>query len=121
MKVVVRMLAALGVLLTLGGCSNEPKNTPLEVQSSMTWAATVETVDLQRRLVVLKGEIGRRKTIEVPPQIRNLEQVQVGDQLVVRYVEAVAAELKRKGVEPTPATIDSATATTRAPEGTKPG
>jgi hypothetical protein len=57
--------------------------------------------------------------LSVAPDVRNLEQVKVGDKLVVTYVEALSLTLKKNGKE-----LRSANAKTdgvRAPEGAKPG
>jgi hypothetical protein len=83
-----------------------------------TISATVTAIDLEKRLVTLKGHEGKTATIEVQPDVRNLAQVKVGDQLVVRYYESIGAAMKPKG---SPATAgDQATAAARAAPGEMP-
>jgi hypothetical protein len=70
--------------------------------------ATVETVDQQTRTVLLRGPTGALLTVHTGPEVRNLPQVKPGDQVVVRYVEAVAAEIVRPG-DPPPVSTSSET------------
>jgi Cu/Ag efflux protein CusF len=67
----------------------------LGVEAVATTTATVEAVDLDKRLVTLKGPKGNVMTIAVGPEVRNLPQVKVGDQVVVDYYEALALQLKK--------------------------
>jgi Cu/Ag efflux protein CusF len=84
-------------------------------------SATVESIDIEKRLVGLKGERGRTATVEVSPDVRNLAQVRVGDKVVVRYYESLAAEVKKKGTSATLNTVDDAAGAVRAAPGDKPG
>jgi hypothetical protein len=113
--------------LTLGllaGCQQMSSTTPQEtaqpatVERTEMVTATVEAVDLAERLVALKGPGGDPFTVYVANEVRNLPQVEVGDQVVVRYREAIAAELKEPGQ---PAGGDEVSAqVTRVPLGAKP-
>jgi len=81
--------------------------------------ATVEAVDAAKREITLKGPKGKVVPLSVAPDVKNLEQVKVGDQLVVTYVEALSLTLKKDGKE-----LRSAKTKTdgvRAAEGAKPG
>lgn len=55
--------------------------------------ATVETVDRQTRTILLSGPDGGLLTVQAGPQVRNLAQVKSGDRVVLRYREALAAEI----------------------------
>jgi hypothetical protein len=118
-------IAAAGLLFA-GGIANaadakaaDPKvQAPVNVESMQTISATVTAVDVQKRLVTLKGPEGKTATIEVRPDVRNLAQVKVGDQLVVRYYESIGAAMKPKGSPATPP--DSAAAAARAAPGEMP-
>ena len=81
--------------------------------------ATVEAVDAAKREITLKGPKGRVVPLSVAPDVRNLEQVKVGDQHVVTNVEALSLTLKKNGKELRAAT--SKTDGVRAAEGAKPG
>jgi hypothetical protein len=82
--------------------------------------AKVMAVDYVGRTAVLKGPKGNMVTVDVPVEVRNFEQVKVGDELVARYARAVAAKLERvnkTGARERVETMDSA----RAEPGAKPG
>jgi len=57
--------------------------------------ATVEAVDLDAREITLKGPKGRLITLRVEERVRNLPQVQVGDEVTVRYHESVGLQLRK--------------------------
>ena len=81
--------------------------------------ATVEAVDAAKREITLKGPKGKVVPLSVAPDVRNLEQVKVGDQLVVTYIEALSLTLKKDGKELRGAT--ESTDGARAPAGARPG
>lgn len=56
--------------------------------------ARVVELDRARRLATLKGPKGNVVTLEVPAEVKNFDQVRVGDELVVRYMEAIAARIE---------------------------
>jgi hypothetical protein len=61
--------------------------------------ASVEAIDSAARTVTLKGPRGKVVTLAVGPQVKNFDQVKVGDLVVVRYAEALTLELKKDGKE----------------------
>jgi Cu/Ag efflux protein CusF len=81
--------------------------------------ATVEAIDVQKREVTLKGPKGNLFPLTVGPDVRNLEQVKVGDKVVVRYLEALSLTLMKGGKELRSSSdaYDGA----RAPAGDRPG
>jgi hypothetical protein len=60
-------------------------------------SATVEAVDPATRSVTLKGPKGNLKTIVAGDEVRNFDQIKVGDKVTVQYVEALTVELKKDG------------------------
>ena len=60
-------------------------------------SASVEAVDYAKRVVTLKRSAGDIVTLPVGPEVRNFDQIRVGDLVVVRYLEALALELKKGG------------------------
>jgi len=81
--------------------------------------ATVEEVDAAKRHVTLKGPNGHVVPLTVGPEVRNLDQVKVGDKVRVRYAEALSLTLKKDGKEVPSA--KSASEMMRAPVGATPG
>ena len=85
----------------------------------ITLTATVEAIDLEKRLVTLKGPEGKTVTLKVDEQARNLAQVKVGDQVQAEYLQSVALYAQKPdGSLPAAAEI---AAIERAPAGEKPG
>jgi Cu/Ag efflux protein CusF len=81
--------------------------------------ATVEEVDAAKGQVTLKGPKGNLVPLTVGPEVRNLAQVKVGDQVRVRYAEALTLTLKKGGKE-LPSSKEASEAI-RAPAGARPG
>lgn len=105
--------------LACGAGAAQPE--PVRVEKTETISATVESIDHEKRLVELRmGD--ERTTVQVSPQVRNLERVKVGDQVVATYYEGLAAAFRKKGESATVGVIDATTGTARMPEGsTRPG
>jgi hypothetical protein len=84
----------------------------------VTITAKVEAVDQAKRTVAFKGPLGRTLVVKVGDQVKNLPQVKVGDELVVKYAEAVSLKLEKSagGRSETVTTTGAA-----APAGAKPG
>jgi hypothetical protein len=80
--------------------------------------ATVTAIDVEKRLVTLKGPKGQTETMKVGPDVINLPQVKVGDKVQVRFYRGFALQFLPPGTPaPTPAATGSVT--TAAP-GEKP-
>jgi Cu/Ag efflux protein CusF len=62
-------------------------------------SATVEAIDTATREVTLKGPKGNVFMLTAGPDVRNLEQVKVGDKVVVGYLESLSLTLKKDGKE----------------------
>ena len=60
-------------------------------------SALVTAVDKATRNVTLKTADGRSFDVVASDQVRNFDQVKVGDELVVEYVQALSLELKKPG------------------------
>jgi hypothetical protein len=57
--------------------------------------ATVESINPTSRVVGLQGPHGL-VYVEAGPEVRNFDQVKVGDQVTVAYYKAIAAQIKPK-------------------------
>jgi hypothetical protein len=89
-------IGAVMLMLLLGACSSTPPE-PFAREETQEASATVEAINLDTRMISLRDADGRLFTVHVPPAARNLAQVNVGDRVVVRYQQALAAELRRRG------------------------
>ena len=92
---------ALSCGLWLGACASMEK-TPEPVtgtiaEQTVTLTATVQKIDLAKRLVTLRGPDGKVATITVSESVKNLPQVKVGDEVTVAYFESLAYEVRKPG------------------------
>jgi Cu/Ag efflux protein CusF len=84
-----------------------------------TVSATVTEVDAAKGYVTLKGPKGNELPLKVGPEVRNLDQVKVGDKVTVKYLESLSLTLM-KGGKALRGSEESA-AGARTPAGSLPG
>jgi len=112
MKKLLSVFVVAMLILSLGGVAiagdkKEPavpaktQKPTFEKSELVTVTATVEAIDLATRMVTLKGPKGNTFTFKAGEEVRNLPQVKVGDQVVAKYYESIAIEVKKPG-EATP-------------------
>jgi hypothetical protein len=119
-----RYLSALTLALAVGACSSA-SITPVDVVTETTTpkglnviqsssrgtlpggglvgeesaiaqlTATVESVDLKKRLATVRTKDGRLVPVKVGPEVKNLNQVKKGDTLELDYVESVEFEVRK--------------------------
>jgi hypothetical protein len=59
--------------------------------------ATITALDKATRNVTLKGAKGEEVIVSAGPEVKNFDQMKVGDTVTVEYVRALALELKKGG------------------------
>jgi hypothetical protein len=59
--------------------------------------ARVEAIDPATRTLTLTGPRGNVVILPAGPEVKNFDQIRVGDQVVVSYVEALSLELQKGG------------------------
>lgn len=84
--------------------------------SIVTVTAAVESVDEKNRTLVLKGPRGNVFDLAVGPEVKNFAQIKAGDNLVVRYAQALTLELKKGGKALRSRTEDKGAATAQPGE-----
>ena len=84
-----------------------------------TITAKIEAIDAANRTVTIRGPLGRSVTLKAGEQVKNFAQLKVGDEVVLKYAEAISIALK-KSTEGRSATVTS-TGPVTAPAGAKPG
>ena len=67
------------------------------IATSTTVTANVTAIDKATRQVTLKLPDGKTKTVTASAEVRNFDQIKVGDTIVMRYVEALTLTLKKDG------------------------
>lgn len=93
-----RLLLVLVLIFSVWGCAEAPKKE-LNVDRSnvVSMTATVEKIDLQKRLVTVRGSEGNLRTIHAGKEVVNLPQVRVGDKVTLDYVESLAVRMAQPG------------------------
>jgi len=66
-------------------------------EAASTVTSKVVSIDYDKRLVTLKGPDGLVLEVVASDDVKNLPQVKVGDDVVVKYYEAISAKLLKKG------------------------
>jgi hypothetical protein len=105
-------LAVIGIITTLGCAAKEPFVKQDVVEAS----ATIEAIDPANRLLSLRGP-GGAATIQAGPEVKNFDQIRVGDEVKVTYTAALGAAITKSKATPT-TTYDAAAVA--APIGAKP-
>lgn len=108
---ILMMMGAFLVALGIGAFAQEKKGEaafpgksaaaekkPKVVKERVaTVKATVEAIDLQNRVVTLRGPEGKVFDLKVGEKAKNLPQVKVGDEVVAKYYESIAVQVQKPG------------------------
>jgi Cu/Ag efflux protein CusF len=104
MKAQSILAAALFALTTLPAIAQPPSGAmamkesqpgKVTVVEAIRVSATVEAIDKATRHVTLKGKDGKELVVSAGPEVKNFDQIKVGDAVVARYVESLTLELKK--------------------------
>jgi hypothetical protein len=131
MNKIVKKFAApasiLAVSLSLTACSSSDNGKgstqvtrePGHVSEVRTYTttATVTGIDLENRRVTLTTPDGDREIYTLGPEVRNFNQIRIGDKVKTTLSQEVALSLTRTDG---PASSSEGTSITRAPEGSTP-
>jgi hypothetical protein len=101
---------------TKGAAPAEQPKVVKERTAVMT--ATVTAIDLEKRIVTLKGPKGEVRDVKVGKEAVNLPQLKVGDLVTVKYYESLAVEVMKPG---TASAAGEKTAIVRNKPGEMPG
>lgn len=141
MKLPINLISSLVLGLLVTACASNEKKSPdmapvSGVKSSeiaavsekgdaasavqlMSISAKVTAIDLATRTVTLVGPEGNELVVEAGDNVRNLDQVRVGDKVTVDYYEGLLAQVNAPGA-PTNQ-VDMTDAAIRAAKGERPG
>ncbi len=73
--------------------SSEPGKATVEHTVDVT--ATIIAIDKTTRDITLKGPKGNWVVVTAGPEVKNFDQMNVGDKVHARYIEALVLELKK--------------------------
>jgi hypothetical protein len=88
------------------------------VIDSITAGATVTAVDKAKRTFTLTARDGKAHTFTAGPEMRNFNQMNVGDKVEATYAEEMSISVNKMGGAPK---VEAKEAVVRAPKGDKPG
>ena len=129
MKKMTALFIAALLSLSLGGqalaelktrsVTSEGEKPHVKKERYVSATATVEAIDMEKRVVTLKGDQGRIFDVRVAPRAKNLAQLKKGDLVTVKYYEAVSAKVYKAGEAP--AVTRESTSVEMAKAGEQPG
>ena len=98
------LITVLAATLPLFACAAKQETAQAEPEASMRAMAVqaeavVTDIDLETRQVSLEGPAGNIITLNARENVVKLEDVNVGDHLVVSYLAALEAELREPTAE----------------------
>lgn len=105
MKIRSVLATAAFVLLPLTASAQQPTADAVSLVGpgkfagvvEATVTSTVESIDKATRSVVLKRANGELLKVTAGEQVKNFDQIQVGDKVVARHTRALVLELKKGG------------------------
>ena len=125
-KALLLVAGALGAAAPLVAAAQPTTTTTLSVAPGKAVAtqltkasAVVVALDPTYRIVTLKAAGGKVFELVAGPEVRNFDQLKVGDKVHAEYVEALSLELKKKGAGVREGSEKEHAV--RAPAGEKPG
>lgn len=111
-----RIAIAVAISSLVLSAQAQVKDSAMAVQEAEA-VVTVTKVNKDARTVTFRGPRGNLGTLDVPQESQNLDQVKVGQQYKMKYVEAVAVDIRKGGVP----SAAAAQEVKLAPKGAKPG
>ena len=111
-------LASAADVVTEERAAVNPQGDAAAKVSVSAVTATVEAIDMATRMVTIVGPDGKSFVVHADEQVRNLNQVKVGDKVTVEYYEGLIAEIAPPGAAPDEVKVTAAMG--RAPLGERP-
>jgi hypothetical protein len=120
MKLAVLALALLLTGPALAAEDAAADKPAIATAQTMTLSAQIVALDKEARTVTLKGPQGNLRTIEVGPEVKRLDEFEVGDVVVAEYLQELVIEVvaAQEGDEPGEGAMAAAA---RAPDTERPG
>jgi hypothetical protein len=111
------LASVLALTVLLGACAQPmPKGQSV---NSAELSAKVVAIDRAQRAFTLESDQGNLVVMKAPDEMRNFDQMQVGDTVLVTYTEAIAWEVTKGS--PQDIGVTDSSSVSRAAPGEKPG
>ena len=108
----------------IGGAVNAQPGSTIAIETSPGHAkavqikettATIESVDVKKRHVMLRDAAGREHALVLGPEVRNVDQLKKGDKVMIKYkMTATSIEGPKTKADAKAKTDDKAKADTKA-------
>jgi len=85
---------------------------------TVSTAAVVDAIDTAKRTITLKSADGKTQTFKLGPEVKNFDQIKVGDKVKATYAESIAVFVRKSNEKPSADEIQTVQV---APKGAKPG
>jgi hypothetical protein len=93
---IVPTLALAAAVLAPLAAGQQPQGVASRGAAELvTLTARIEAIDYASRVVAIRGPLGRTLALKVDDRVRNFGKVKAGDEVVVKYAEAVTVALDR--------------------------
>ena len=94
------ILSASGLMVLALSIPSWAQTRTLPTQT-ITLSGTVETIDLQKRVVNIKTPDGKFETVDVPPGAKRFDELKVGDKVSITFTGPNGWKYSRRVVDPT--------------------
>ena len=112
-------VTTLFALSPMSAQAANPTMTPLAAEAEeVDLVATVVSVDMVTRTVVLQNDEGKQAKVKVGDAVQRLDEVKPGDKIKLRYYESVAIDMRRNSKDKPGVVAEQVTE--RAPAGKLP-
>jgi len=95
--IVIASAVASPAVAQTGGVVAETAPGKGGVAQTVKITATITAIDKATRDITLKGPQGNEVVVTAGPDVKNFDNMKVGDQVNAQYVEALTLELKKGG------------------------
>ena len=89
--------ASFGVSAQSTGMAVDRQPGKVGIAQAVDVTATISAIDAAKREITLKGPEGKEVNVVAGAEVKNFNQLKVGDKVDIQYVEALVLELKKGG------------------------
>ncbi|TFG76406.1 MAG: hypothetical protein E4H21_06460 [Thermodesulfobacteriales bacterium] len=75
-------------------------DTGVELSGTVVMTATVQSLNVKDRLIVLTDAAGNVQVVNAGPEVKNFDQIALGDEVTAEFYESVALQLAGPDTEP---------------------